>query len=126
VGKLKINILKHEGNELRIELVGEGHSFCNALQSPLLKDDTLEFVGYNISHPLVGQPTIYVRAKEGRDPYGALLDAAETLKKELSQIQKTFQEALERFRASGAIGNESQNSARFIVGSLVRSEVVLT
>ena len=107
---MRINLLEKSKNELRIELVGEGHSFCNALQSILLKDDTLEFVGYNISHPLVGQPTIYVRAKEGRDPYGALLDAAETLKKELSQIQKTFQEALERFRASGTIGNESSST----------------
>ena len=93
--KLKLNVIKHEGNELRIELVGEGHSFCNALQSVLLRDDTLEFVGYNISHPLVASPTFYIRVKGRRDPYRALLDAAETLKKELSQIQKTFQEALE-------------------------------
>lgn len=109
---MKINVLKHEGNELRVELVGEGHSFCNALQSALLRDGTLEFVGYNISHPLVANPIFYIRAKEGRDPYGALLNAAETLKNELSQIQRTFQEVLGRFRASGAIGNESQNSSK--------------
>ncbi len=90
---MKINVLRHEGNELRIELVGEGHSFCNALQSVLLKDETLEFVGYNMPHPLVGQPTIYVRAKERRDPWIALLNAAKALDKELGQIQRTFQEA---------------------------------
>ncbi|MCJ7635747.1 DNA-directed RNA polymerase subunit L [Candidatus Bathyarchaeota archaeon] len=90
---MKINVLRHEGNELRIELVGEGHSFCNALQSVLLKDETLEFVGYNMPHPLVGQPTIYVRTKERRDPWIALLNAAKALDKELSQIQRTFQEA---------------------------------
>lgn len=90
---MKINLLKHEGNELRIELVGEGHSFCNALQSVLLKDETLDFVGYSISHPLVAHPTIYIRTKGRRDPWRALLDAAETLRKSLGQIQKTFQEA---------------------------------
>ena len=90
---LKINVLKHEGNELRIELIGEGHSFCNALQSVLLKDETLEFVGYNVPHPLVGQPTIYMRVKGRRDPWRALIDASEALNKELNQIQKTFQEA---------------------------------
>ena len=90
---MKINVLKHEGNELRIELVGEGHSFCNALQSALLKDETLDFVGYSISHPLVAHPTIYIRTKGRRDPWRALLDAADALKKELVQIQKTFQEA---------------------------------
>lgn len=93
MGNLKINVLKHEGNELRIELAGEGHSFCNALQSVLLKDETLEFVGYNIPHPLVGQPTIYIRTKGRRDPWRALLDAAEILEKELNQIQRTFEEA---------------------------------
>jgi len=91
---MKINVLKHEGNELRIELVGEGHSFCNALQSILLKDETLDFAGYNLPHPLVGQPTIYVRGKGRRDLWRALLDASESLEKELDQIQKRFQEAL--------------------------------
>lgn len=90
---MKINVLKHEGAELRIELVGEGHSFCNALQSVLLKDETLEFVGYNIPHPLVGEPTIYVKVKKRRNPWVALLDAANALGKELKEIQRTFQEA---------------------------------
>jgi DNA-directed RNA polymerase subunit L len=90
---MKINVLKHEGDELRIELVGEGHSFCNALQSVLLKDETLELVGYNIPHPLIGQPTIYLRTKGRRDPWIALLNAAKALDKELNQIQRTFQEA---------------------------------
>ena len=92
---MKINVLRHEKNELQIELVGEGHSFCNALQSALLKDETLDFVGYRISHPLVGNPTIYIRTKGRRDPWRALLDAAEVLRKNLGQIQKTFQEAWE-------------------------------
>ncbi len=91
---MKINVLRHEGNELRIELVGEDHSFCNALQSFLLKHETLEFVGYNIPHPLVGQPTIYLRAKGRSDPWIVLLKASKALDKELSQIQRTFQEAL--------------------------------
>ena len=93
---MKINVLKHEGNDLQIELVGEGHSFCNALQSALLKDGTLDFVGYNIPHPLVAQPIIHVRTKGRRDPWRALLDAAEALTKELNQFQRTFQEALEK------------------------------
>ena len=90
---VKVNVLKHEGNELRIELFGEGHSFCNALQSMLLKDETLDFSGYSLPHPLVGQPIIYVRGRGRRDLWKALLDASENLQKELEQIQKTFQEA---------------------------------
>ena len=97
---MKINVLKHEAHELRIELVGEGHSFCNALQSILVKDDSLEFVGYNVPHPLVGQPTIYLRTKGERDPFVALLEAAKALDKEFIQIQRTFQEAWKDERIS--------------------------
>jgi DNA-directed RNA polymerase subunit L len=103
---MKINVLKHEGNELRIELVGEGHSFCNALQSILLKDETLDFAGYNLPHPLVGQPTIYVRGKGRRDLWRALLDASESLEKELEQIQKRFQEALRDEKTSDVENRE--------------------
>jgi len=103
---MKINVLKHEGNELRIELVGEGHSFCNALQSILLKDETLDFAGYNLPHPLVGQPTIYVRGKGRRDLWRALLDASESLEKELDQIQKRFQEALRDEKTSDVENKE--------------------
>jgi DNA-directed RNA polymerase subunit L len=103
---MKVNVLKHEGNELRIELLGERHSFCNALQSILLKDDTLDFAGYSLPHPLVGQPTIYVRGKGRRDLWKALLDASEGLQKELEQIQKTFQEAWENETTSALENSE--------------------
>ena len=87
---MKINVLHQSKNELRIELVGEGHSFTNVLQSTLLKDDTIEFVGYNISHPLLSHPILFIRTKGKRRPEDALLDAARNLVKELSLIEKTF------------------------------------
>ncbi len=87
---MKINILHQAKNELRIELVGEGHSFTNVLQSLLLKDDTIGFVGYNISHPLMANPILFIRTKGKRRPEDALIDAAKSLVKELSLIEKTF------------------------------------
>ena len=87
---MKINVLNQSKNELRIELVGEGHSFANALQSTLLKDDTIEFVGYNISHPLMANPVLFVRTKGRRRPENAFIDAAKRLVKELNLIENTF------------------------------------
>ena len=78
---MKINVLNRSKTELRIEIVGEGHSFCNALQSTLLKDNSIEYVGYNISHPLIAQPIIYIRTKGRRRPENALIDAAKNLVK---------------------------------------------
>ena len=92
---MKLNILERGKNELRVELVGEGHTFCNALQSVLLKDETIERTGYNIPHPLVSQPVLFIRTKGDRDPVEALTDAAKKLKQELEEIEQSFQEAWE-------------------------------
>ena len=91
---MKINIIHQSKNELRIELVGEGHSFSNALQSILLKDDTIEFVGYNISHPLLSSPVLSIRTKGRRRPENALIDAAKSLRKELTLLEATFKKTL--------------------------------
>jgi DNA-directed RNA polymerase subunit L len=91
---MKINVLHQSKNELRLELVGEGHSFTNALQSILLKDDTIEFVGYNISHPLMANPILFIRTKGRRRPENALIDAAKRLVEELSLLENTLKNNL--------------------------------
>ena len=87
---MKINILHQSKNELQIELVDEGHSFANALQSILLQDDTIEFVGYNISHPLMSNPVLFIRTKGRRRPENAFLDAAKRLVTELTLLENTL------------------------------------
>ena len=90
---MKLKTLKRDKRELRLEVGGESHSFCNALQHFLLKDDTVEFAGYNIQHPLVGNPVIYLRTKRRR-PENVLIDAARSLDRTLDGLRKTFQKAL--------------------------------
>jgi len=49
---MKVNVLKRTGNELKIEVEGEGHSLLNLLQKTLLEDDSIEMAGYHVPHPL--------------------------------------------------------------------------
>jgi len=91
---MKVNVLERSKNELRVELVGEGHTLCQALQDMLLKDDTIEFAGYNISHPLIAQPVLYIRTKGGRKPEAALIEGSKNLINELNSLQKAFEKAL--------------------------------
>jgi DNA-directed RNA polymerase subunit L len=56
------------GDVVRIEIEGEGHTFCNVLQKALLEDETVETASYDIPHPLVSSPIVYVRMKEIRKP----------------------------------------------------------
>lgn len=87
---MEVKVQKRDNQELQIEVIGEGHSFCIALQSFLLKDESLEFAGYAIQHPLIGNPVITLRTKGRRRPENALLDATHTLNKTLDELRKTF------------------------------------
>jgi len=95
---MKVNILKQTKNEVKIEIAGEGHSFCNALQKMLLEDEDVSFAGYNISHPLVAQPIVYVRTKRGKEAKAALVKAAKALGKRMDTFQKAFEEASKEAR----------------------------
>lgn len=61
--KVKIKVLKKTGNELKIEVEGAGHGLCNLLQKKLLEDENVDMAGYDVPHPLVSNPIIYVRMK---------------------------------------------------------------
>ena len=92
---MKIRLLRRESNELRIEIEGEGHTFCNMLQKALLEDETVEMAGYDIPHPLMTKSIIYVRTKGKRRPESALRDAARKLREKSGELRKALEKAFE-------------------------------
>jgi len=99
---LNVKILKKTSDELRIEIEGEGHTFCNVLQKALLEDKTIEMAGYDISHPLVANPIVYVRMKKGRKPEKkpetALREAAAKIKHQTKQFRASLKKALKEWQ----------------------------
>ncbi len=93
-----IKILKKTANELKIEIEGEGHTFGNVLQKALLEDDTIEMAGYNIKHPLISNPTVYLRTKEKRKPEVALRDAAKKIRARSKEFRESFKRALKEWQ----------------------------
>lgn len=91
---MQVRVLEKKSNELKIEIEGEDHSFCNVLQRALLEDETIEMAGYNIPHPLVSSPIVYVRTKGQRRPETALRNAAEKIRKQNKEFKETFEKAL--------------------------------
>lgn len=87
-----MKVTKMDGNneEIQLEVKGEGHTFCNALQNFLLKDPAVEFSGYKITHPLVGEPILNIRTNSEKRPEQSAMDAATTLQEELDEIKTTF------------------------------------
>lgn len=92
---MKIKVLKRSENELKIELEGSTHGLCNLLQKRLLEDRTVDFAGYDVPHPLVPSPAIYIRMKGSVKPEDALVKAIEKIReandafsKELNRVIK--------------------------------------
>jgi DNA-directed RNA polymerase subunit L len=90
---MKMNILKKDSRELQVELEGEGHTFCNMVQEALLKDKAIEFGGYNLPHPLISHPIIYVRTK-------GQTTAAKALERTLRELEKQIAEFKEELKKS--------------------------
>ena len=99
---MNIKVLKKTPNELRIEIEGEGHTFCNVLQRALLEDKTVEMAGYDIPHPLSANPVVYVRMKEGRKPEKkpetVLREAATKIKNQTKQFRTSLKKALKEWQ----------------------------
>jgi DNA-directed RNA polymerase subunit L len=93
---LKINVLKRTENELKIEVEGAGHTLCNLLQKKLLEDEDVDMAGYDIPHPLVSKPIIYVRTKGKVTPEEALRKAIEKLLKLSDEFGRELEKALKK------------------------------
>ena len=82
---MEIRVLEKTKNKLKIEVVGEDHTLCNALRKELWEDKNVEIAGYNMKHPLISEPEIVVETKSG-DPVKALLKAVDGLKKKNKEL----------------------------------------
>ena len=88
---MQVKVLNKTKNELKIEITGEGHTFCNVVQKTLLKSQKVDLAGYNVLHPLTSNPVIYIRTKEGR-PETVLKEIIGDLQNDI----KTFRESLDK------------------------------
>lgn len=87
---MEVKVLSKSKNELRIEIVGEDHTFCNLLQNVLLEDKNIEIAGYDQPHPLIRSSIVYLRTKREVSPEKTLLNA-------LTNIQELNKEFNEKF-----------------------------
>jgi len=72
-----MKIIMDKKNELEIEITGETHTLCNALRKTLMEDKDVEAAAYVIEHPIIGEPKLYIKAK---NPKKSLQNAAEIIK----------------------------------------------
>ena len=89
---MEVKVLQKTKNELRVEIVGEDHTFCNLLQNVLLQDKNVEIAGYDQPHPLIRSSIVYVRTKRDISPEKTMQSALASIR----DLNKEFNEKFER------------------------------
>jgi len=85
---MEVKVLNKTKNELKLEIIGEDHTFCNLLQNALLEDKNIEIAGYDQPHPLIRSSIVYLRTKRDASPEKILLTALSTIR----EVNKEFKE----------------------------------
>ncbi|MCQ4153413.1 MAG: DNA-directed RNA polymerase subunit L [Archaeoglobi archaeon] len=73
-----LKIVELGKNYVKLIVKGEDHTYLNLLQHYLSQDSRTVLVRYNIPHPLVGEPELYLRT-DGTNPLELLKKANENI-----------------------------------------------
>jgi DNA-directed RNA polymerase subunit L len=65
---MEARVLRESYTEMELELVGEDHTFCNALREALSSNDKVIAASYRVEHPLLGNPKLYLKTKRIKVP----------------------------------------------------------
>jgi DNA-directed RNA polymerase subunit L len=86
---MEVNILKDIKKEFVFEIIAN-KTILNPLKQRLLIHDDVEYAGWEIKHPLLANPTFYLRVKKGTAKDIAL-QAIEDLKTNLIELQSALE-----------------------------------
>ncbi|NVM01618.1 MAG: DNA-directed RNA polymerase subunit L [Candidatus Helarchaeota archaeon] len=89
-------------NLIEIKIRGEGHTLCVPLRAILFEDQDVEFAGYRIKHPLMPEPTLYVKTNGKKTPIKALKDAIKKLIERSDEFALKFSEVFEEFNVNSS------------------------
>lgn len=87
---MEINIIEEDKKKMIFELKGENHTLSNLLEKELWKDEDVKAAGYNVEHPLIGNPKMVVETNGKKTAREAVEDAIKRLKKQNADFQKVF------------------------------------
>jgi DNA-directed RNA polymerase subunit L len=91
---MEIKVVSKSKNELRLEIIGEDHTFCNLLQNILLEDKNVELAGYDQPHPLIRSSILYVKTKREVSPEKTLLNALGSMQDLGKEFDEKFAKAV--------------------------------
>jgi DNA-directed RNA polymerase subunit L len=86
---MELTIVNKTKNEISVKVAGETHTLLNALKTALLNNKHVEIATYDIKHPTISDPVLFVRT-DGADPIEVIKKASNELVKECDEFIKLF------------------------------------
>ncbi len=86
---MELTILKKTDKEINIKVAGESHTLLNMLKTALLNDKHVEIATYDIKHPTISDPVLFVRT-DGVDPIEVIKKASKELVRECDEFIDLF------------------------------------
>lgn len=86
---MELTILNKTENEINIKVRGETHTLLNMLKTALLNNKHVEIATYDIKHPTISDPVLFVRT-DGADPIDVIKKASKEIAKECDEFIKLF------------------------------------
>lgn len=93
---MKVNVLKKNPEELKIEIEGAGHTICNLLQKRILEEEQVDLAGYDIPHPMASNPIIYIRTTGNVKPEQVLRNALQKARETNKEFSREFEKAIKK------------------------------
>ena len=86
---MELTILKKTEKDINIKVAGESHTLLNMLKTALLDNKHVEIATYDIKHPTISEPILFVRT-DGVDPIDVIKKASKQLVKECDEFIDIF------------------------------------
>ena len=87
---MELKLLNKTKDMIEIEIEGEDETLLYPLQQKLIQDESVEYATYIMGHPLLEQPKLVVKVKEGK-PQAALKRASKALANQYKDCLTLFQ-----------------------------------
>ena len=91
---MELTIVNKTGNEINIKVAGETHTLLNVLKTALLNNEHVEIATYDIKHPTISDPVLFVRT-DGEDPIEVIKAAAREVVRECDEFIEVFKKKIE-------------------------------
>jgi DNA-directed RNA polymerase subunit L len=92
---MNVKIIEKTDNEISMEIGGESHTLLNILKHTLLEDPRVEIASYEIKHPNISEPVLYVRTND-IDPITAIKEASLKLVEVYEEFKTVFIEKADK------------------------------